>query len=81
MPRQCQRFRQRLRLGIHVHLQGVARESSRAVKNRAVEIFVERYLAALKRLHDHFVAILKFDGVQLELRHGQITLRAIPGVG
>src|SRR5207302_954071 len=83
----CQRLREGedvrhgLRQGKHEVPKGVAREGTSAVENGAVEVFVEGDLSALERRHYHFMPVVEFLFVQMEMLQSRHALSAVPGVG
>jgi hypothetical protein len=70
-----------LRQREHVIAKLVAGEGTVSVKDRAIQIFVERDLAALKRRHNHFVPRVKLFFVETKVFERGGAFGVIPSVG
>src|SRR5262252_3362615 len=73
----------RILLGLREHKGGelFAAEFARAIKQRAVEVFVERDLASVESGKREFVAVLEIFPVQAESFSSFLARVAIPSVG
>jgi len=52
-----------------------------AIKHGAIEVFIERNLAALERGNDHLVAVAEFGFVELKVLERLGALGVVPGIG